>query len=48
MGSYTESERIVLGRWNRQDLDRVLAAAGEIAGTGRRIEFLSGQFLNVP
>jgi hypothetical protein len=48
MGSHTESERIVLGQWNRRDLDRVLAAAGEIAGTGRRIEFLSGQFLNVP
>jgi hypothetical protein len=44
MGSYTESERIVLGRWNRQDLDRVLAAAGEIAGTGRLIEFHPGMF----
>jgi hypothetical protein len=48
MPSHTENEKILLGRWNRQDLDRVLAAALGIAGTGRRIEFLSRQFLDVP
>jgi hypothetical protein len=48
MGSHTESERILLGRWNEQDLDRVLGAALGIEGTGRRIEFISRQFLDVP
>ena len=44
----SDSEKIVLGRWDRDDLDRVLASASAISGTGRRIEFLSRQFLGVP
>ena len=48
MCSRTKNEKILLGRWNKLDLDRVLAAAGGIEGTGRRIEVLSRQFLGVP
>jgi hypothetical protein len=40
-------EKVKLGRWNEQDLDRMLAAAAEIPATGKRIAFLSAQFLGV-
>jgi hypothetical protein len=48
MRSRTENEKLLLGRWNEQGLDRMLTAARGIESTGRRIEFLSRQFLDVP
>ena len=48
MHSRTEKENIVLGRWTRRNLDEVLKSAGAIKQTGKRIEFLSRQFLGTP
>ena len=48
MRSRKERENIVLGRWTEQNLDEVLRSAGAIQQTGRRIEFLSRQFLGTP
>ena len=40
-------DKVKLGRWSEQDLDRMLAAAARIRVTGKRIAFLSAQFLGV-
>lgn len=48
MHSRTERETILLGRWTGRNLDEVLSSAGAIKQTGRRIEFLSRQFLWTP
>jgi len=40
--------KITFGRWDPHELDRMLAAARGLSGAGRRIEFLSRQFLDVP
>jgi len=48
MRSRREKEKILLGRWDRHGLDRMLAAAHGLAGVGRRMEFVSKQFLGVP
>ncbi|MGD0238304.1 MAG: N-acetylmuramoyl-L-alanine amidase-like domain-containing protein [Syntrophorhabdales bacterium] len=48
MRSHRESERVLLGQWSQQDLDRMLAAAHRIVSVGQRIEFLSAQFLGTP
>ena len=48
MRSRRESERVLLGKWSQQDLDRMLAAAARILSVGERIEFLSAQFLGIP
>ena len=48
MRSHRENERVLLGKWSRQDLDRMLAAAPGISSAGKRIEFLSAQFSGVP
>lgn len=37
--------RILLGRWTRDELDQIIQKSAEIKGTGRRINFLSKQFL---
>ncbi len=42
-----EVEVINLGRWSRGELGRIIAEASEITDTGRRIDFLSRQFLGV-
>ena len=48
MRSPTENEKILVGRWDQRGLDRMLAAAHGLAGVGRRMEFISRQFLGVP
>lgn len=48
MHSRTEKENILLGRWTKRNLDEVLRSAGAIKQTGKRIEFLSRQFLGTP
>jgi hypothetical protein len=48
MRSRTENEKILLGRWDRHGLDHMLGVARKLEGTGRRIEFISRQFLDVP
>ncbi len=40
-------ERIVLGKYSEDRLDRILASGQQIGDTGKRIEFLSGHFLGV-
>lgn len=42
-----EREHISLGRWTRDELDRIIRNASRIKDRGRRIEFLSRQFLRV-
>ena len=41
-------EKVVLGKWTEERLDRLIAEGSEIADTGERIEFLSRQFLGTP
>jgi hypothetical protein len=41
-------EKIVLGKWTEEKLDRLIAEGSRIADTGERIEFLSRQFLGTP
>ena len=48
MRSPGESESVLLGKWNQQDLDRMLATAARISSIGKRIEFLSAHFLGIP
>jgi N-acetylmuramoyl-L-alanine amidase-like protein len=48
MHSRTEKENILLGRWTRRNLDEALRSASAIKQTGKRIEFLSRQFLWTP
>jgi len=40
--------RVLLGKWSRQDLGDMLAAAEKISPAGRRVAFLSAQFLGIP
>jgi len=42
------NEKIVLGRWTEERLDRLIAEGSRIADTGERIEFLSRQLLGTP
>jgi len=42
-----EDERILLGRWTQNELDRLISEAAGIRDTGKRIDFLSSQFLGV-
>ena len=39
------NEKIVLGKWTEERLDRLIAEGSLITDTGERIEFLSRQFL---
>ncbi len=48
MRSRTDKERVLLGRWTQQDLERMIMTARSIANAGRRIEFISRQFLGTP
>jgi len=41
-------ERIRLGKWTERDLDRMVREASLMHDVGKRIEFLSGQFLDLP
>src|SRR4030042_2287579 len=38
---------ILLGKWTQEALDRVLRNASEIKNISKRIDFLSGQFINL-
>ncbi|HCY18406.1 MAG TPA: hypothetical protein DHU69_01285, partial [Deltaproteobacteria bacterium] len=38
---------IILGRWTKEELDRILQEASGINDAGERIEFISGKFLSV-
>ncbi len=40
-------ERILLGRWTQEKMGRIISEASEIRDIGKRIDFLSGQFLGV-
>lgn len=42
------NEKIVLGKWTEERLDRLIAEGSLITDTGERIEFLSRQFLGTP
>ncbi|HOE16293.1 MAG TPA: DUF1460 domain-containing protein [Syntrophorhabdaceae bacterium] len=42
------NEKIVLGKWTEERLDRLIAEGSGIADAGERIEFLSRQFLGTP
>lgn len=42
------AEVVDLGAWNREKIEALLAAAGDIPEPGRRIEFLSAAFLGTP
>ncbi|NOZ26101.1 MAG: DUF1460 domain-containing protein [Nitrospirae bacterium] len=42
-----EDERILLGGWSRESLERLMSEAAGIEDTGARIEFLSRRFLGV-
>jgi hypothetical protein len=48
MRSHTERGKPVPGRWTEQHLDAMLRSSGAIKQTGKRIEFLSRQFLGTP
>jgi len=37
-----------LGKWTERDLDRILSESSRIRDTGKRIDFLSRQFLDLP
>ena len=41
-------EIIITGKWSLQELDALLRGACMIAGTGRRIAFLSSHFVGIP
>ena len=41
-------EKVVLGKWTEERLDRLIAEGSEIADMGERIEFLSRQLLGTP
>jgi Protein of unknown function (DUF1460) len=41
-------EKVLLGKWNEQDLEGMLHAAAQISAVSKRIAFLSAQFLDVP
>jgi hypothetical protein len=43
-----DNEHIELGKWTKEELDRLLAKAFFIAEIGPRIAFISGQFLGTP
>jgi hypothetical protein len=40
--------RIFLGKWTERDLDRILSESSRIHDIGKRIDFLSRQFLDLP
>ncbi|MBI4848909.1 MAG: DUF1460 domain-containing protein [Nitrospirae bacterium] len=40
-------ERIILGKWTEEQLDRLLNESSAISDVDRRIEFLSAQFLGI-
>ncbi|NOY39842.1 MAG: DUF1460 domain-containing protein [Nitrospirae bacterium] len=42
-----DDERILLGRWTQDEMGRIIHKASEIRDIGKRIDFLSGQFLGV-
>ena len=41
-------EKILLGTWSEEKLDRLIAEATKIKDIGERIAFLSEQFLGAP
>jgi hypothetical protein len=45
---YAHKELVILGKWSRKELDELLRDASRIKDTGKRIDFLSKQFLGVP
>lgn len=46
--SREQREKVLLGKWNEQDLEGMLHAAAQISSVSKRIAFLSAQFLDVP
>lgn len=42
-----KEELILLGKWNEKQLDNIIRKSSEIQDLDKRIDFLSGQFLNV-
>lgn len=42
-----KEEHILLGKWNERQLDNIIRKSSKIRDLGERIDFLSGQFLNV-
>ncbi len=44
----TDKQKILLGRWTERTLSQMITAARTIENTGRRIEFVSKQFLGTP
>ncbi len=42
-----KGEIIILGKWNEKQLDNIIRKGSQIHDLGKRIDFLSGQFLNV-
>ncbi len=41
-------EQVRLGRWNREQMDEMLAYASELPGLSARMDFISRRFLGVP
>jgi len=41
-------EQVLLGRWNKERLDKILHESSRIKEAGERIDFISRQFLNTP
>ena len=48
MRLHSTEERLNLGKWTRRELDEILRRGAANASTGRRIAFLSSQFLTIP
>jgi len=41
-------EKIILGKWSKAELDKIIIKGAHIGDTGTRIEYLSAQFLGIP
>ena len=48
MKTETEKEIIDIGRWSKDDLDRIMNTASRFSSPGERIGFISQHFLNTP
>jgi len=48
MKAKTEKERIDLGRWSKDELERIMSSASHLSNPGERIGLISQHFLNTP
>ncbi len=45
--TFHNEETIILGKWTKEELDSLLYESSQIKDVGKRIEFLSGQFMDL-